>query len=137
MSRKQLHEAERGVRGRPRQPLALIRDAAVERPSVRSCGMEAVGAAQHRTKVKLRKAPVVWVSMPANVTPNIQTRPGGIGDGSGAKLCVLTQGDLYVSALSGRAGGGNDDRPKHVEKSDHPIVVMKPGNAGGAKGVTG
>jgi hypothetical protein len=27
-------------------------------------------------------------------------------------------------------------RPKLVEKSDHPIVATKPGNAGGAKGVT-
>jgi hypothetical protein len=38
---------------------------------------------------------------------------------------------------SGRAGGGNDDRSKPMEKSDHPIVARKPGNAGGAKGVMG
>lgn len=137
MSRWQLHEAERGARERLRLSLVSIRDAATERSSVRSCGMEAVGAAQHRTKVKLRKAPVVWVSMPTNVTPSIQTRPGGIGDGCGAKLCVLTQGDLYMSATCGRAGGGDDDRPTRVEKSDHLVVVRKPGNAGGAKEMTG
>jgi hypothetical protein len=28
-------------------------------------------------------------------------------------------------------------RPKPEEKSDHLIVVLKPGNAGGAKGVIG
>jgi len=38
---------------------------------------------------------------------------------------------------SGRAEGGNDDRSTPLEKSDHPIVVRKPGNAGGAKGVMG
>ncbi len=31
---------------------------------------------------------------------------------------------------------GNDAHARPVEKSDHPVVVMKPGNAGGAKGVT-
>ncbi|NQY92497.1 MAG: hypothetical protein HRT46_12695 [Deltaproteobacteria bacterium] len=36
----------------------------------------------------------------------------------------------------GRACGGNDARTKPVEKSDHPVVAMKSGNAGGAKGVT-
>jgi len=126
MSRRQLHEAERGK----------ARDAAVERPSVRSCGMEALDAAQHRTKVKLRKAGWVWVSIPTNVTPDIQSWPTGSGDGGGVKLCVLTQGDLYGSALRGRSEGGNDDRPTLVEKSDHPIRAVRPGNSGGAKGVT-
>ena len=32
--------------------------------------------------------------------------------------------------------GGNDRRPTSFEKSDHLVVVMKPGNSGGAKGVT-
>ena len=32
--------------------------------------------------------------------------------------------------------GGNDRRSMSFEKSDHLIVVMKPGNAGGAKEMT-
>ncbi len=36
----------------------------------------------------------------------------------------------------GRACRGNDARTTPMEKSDHPILAMKPGNAGGAKGVT-
>ena len=39
--------------------------------------------------------------------------------------------------VSGSVLGGNDACAMLMEKSDHPIVVMKPGNAGGAKGVTG
>ncbi len=143
MSRRQLHEAERGAVCRPRGRCAvLIRDARTGRTPcravpARSCGMEALDAAQHRAKAKFRKALEVWVSVPSNVTPDIQSRPRSTGIGGGAKLCVLTQGDLCVSASSGRWGGGNDDPPRHAEKSDHPVVVMKPGNAGGAKGVTG
>ncbi len=37
---------------------------------------------------------------------------------------------------TGRAQGGNDARPKLGEKSDHPIVAVKPVKAGGAKEVT-
>jgi hypothetical protein len=36
---------------------------------------------------------------------------------------------------SGRADEGDDVGTTPVEKSDHLIVVPKPGNAGGAKGV--
>ena len=98
--------------------------------------MEALDAPQHRAKAKLRKAVETWVSVPSNVTPNIQSRSRGTGDGGGGKLCVLTQGDLHQSAPCGKREGGNDDPLMLVEKSDHPIVVLKPGNAGGAKGVT-
>ena len=31
----------------------------------------------------------------------------------------------------------NDDASMPVEKSDYPVRAMKPGNAGGAKGITG
>ncbi len=37
---------------------------------------------------------------------------------------------------SGRLEEGNDNRSMLGEKSDRPIVVLKPGNAGGAKGAT-
>ena len=128
MSRRQLHEAER-VLGPG--------DAAAMWPSVRSCGMEALDAAQHRTQVKPRKADRVGVSARRRVTPDIQSGPIGSEDGCGVKLCTLTQGDLLRSTPSGRAVGGNDDRPMPAEKSDHPVVVKKPGNADGAKGVMG
>jgi len=99
--------------------------------------MEALDAAQHRAKAKLRKAIEVWVSVPSNVTPHIQSRPRSTEAGGGAKLCVLTRGDLHGPA---QAVGGKEATMTHqrlqVEKSDHLVVVMKPGNAGGAKGVT-
>ena len=138
MSRRQLHEAERGVEGgRRRRPTAKIRDVAVEEPSARSCGMEALGVTQHRTKVKLRKASEVWGQHAAQCDARYPDVTSRYWRRCGVKLCVLTQGDLYVSAQYGRAGEGNDDRPMRVEKSDHLVVVSKPGNAGGAKGVTG
>lgn len=99
--------------------------------------MEALDEPQHRTKVKFRKAFDAWVNVRANVTPDIQSRHQGIGDGSGGTLCDLTQGDLHGSTRSGRREEGNDDPPTPMEKSDHLIVVKKPGNAGGAKGVIG
>jgi hypothetical protein len=98
--------------------------------------MEALDAPQHRAKAKLRKAVDAWVSVPSNVTPNIQSRHRGTGVGGGGKLCVLTRGEFLRSA---RAVGGEEEtttRRCHQEKSDHPIVVTKPGNAGGAKEVT-
>ena len=36
----------------------------------------------------------------------------------------------------GSGCGVNDNSAKPTQKSDHPIVALKPGNAGGAKGVT-
>jgi len=144
MSRRQLHEAERRA-GRDQRwsSQRWIRDAQAvwtlcRSVSVRSCGMEALDAAQHRAKAKLRKANEVWVSVPSNVTPDIQSRPRSSGDGGGVKLCVLTQGVLHGSAA---AVGGKEATTTHrclsVERSDHFVVAMKPGNAGGAKGVTG
>ena len=99
--------------------------------------MEALDKPQHRAKAKLRKAIDAWVSAPSSVTPSIQSWHRGIGAGGGGTLCTLTQGDLHESAACGRRKEGNDDPPMLVEKSDHLIVVTKPGNAGGAKGVTG
>lgn len=160
MSRRQLHEAERGAgKGRKRLEPAVIREAAIEmrtwdaRPAMpevgrtplgpapdriaRSCGVEAVDESQRRTRVKLRKAAEVRVSVPRNATPDIQTGPRGSGDGEGETLRGLTQRDLLASASSSRRGRGNDDPSMCQEKSDHLVVATKPGNSGGAKGVTG
>jgi len=137
MSQRQLHEAERGTGDGRRRRFPGIRDATPFEAPARSCGMEARGEPQHRAKAKLRKAFGVWASVRINVTPGIQSRPRGSGDGGGGTLRVLTQGDLCRSAAGGSRGEGDDDPMMSAEKSDHPIVVQKPGNSGGAKGVTG
>ena len=100
----------------------------------RACGVEARGKPQHRTQVKPRKAGPTWVSVPPSATPGIQLGRDGTGDGGGGKWLVLTPGDLGGSVTRGRRRG--DALPMSTEKSDHPIVAMKPGNAGGARGVT-
>lgn len=97
--------------------------------------MEAASELQHRTKVNSGAGRAVWVSVRPNATPNIQSRQCGSGSGGGGKSSGLTLGDLPESALGGRTGG--DAGSTLGEKSDHPIVATKPGNAGGAKGVTG
>lgn len=96
--------------------------------------MEARSEAQHRTKVNPCAGWSTWVSVPRNATPNIQTRSDSIGGGGGVKSLRLTLGDLFESA-----DGGRPSRKAGTmlgEKSDRLIVVMKPGNAGGAKGTT-
>ena len=99
--------------------------------------MEALDRPQRRAQAKLRKALEVRVSVPPNPTPDIQSGPRGSGDGDGGTLRGLTQRDLQGSATSGRREGGNDDPPMSLEKSDHLVGATKPGNAGGAKEVTG
>lgn len=102
----------------------------------RACGMEARGEPPYRTQVKPRKAGPTWVSTPDSAMPDFQSRRDGIGDGDGGTRLVLTPGDLDGSAVSGRRREGNDALPMFVEESDHPVVATRPGNAGGAKGVT-
>jgi len=133
--------------------------------AVRTCGMEALDEPQPRAKAKLRKASETGASVPDNATPDIQSWSGSSGDACGGTLRVLTRGDLPRSpvlpwqtglrrrlercrqeppeAYSNEAGvGGKESTTTHRcpgnerEKSDHLVVVMKPGNAGGAKGVT-
>ncbi|MFQ5352873.1 MAG: hypothetical protein ACE5D3_07350, partial [Candidatus Binatia bacterium] len=117
VSQRQLHEASETFGAEP----------------ARACGMEARDVPQHRTKVKPRKAGLIWVSVPPIATPDIQSRQDGSEDGGGGKLLVLTRGGLHGSARCGRRLG--DGLSMFVEKSDHFIRALKPGNAGGAKGV--
>lgn len=49
---------------------------------------------------------------------------------------LFRSGVPFAGTWSGKACEGNDNRLTLKEKSDHPIVVLKPGNSGGAKGVT-
>ena len=107
VSQRQLHETLPGLEVFP----------------VRACGVEARDAPQHRTQVKPRKADLLWVSVPPNATPDIQSRQVGSEAGSGGTLRVLTRGDLHGSARCGRRLG--DVSLMSVEKSDHSIVVVK------------
>jgi hypothetical protein len=66
--------------------------------------------------------------------PDIQSWSYGSRGGGGAKFQDLTPGDLLGSAPCGRAARKGGSMPE--EKSDHLVVALKPGNAGGAKGVT-
>ena len=104
--------------------------------------MEAVSEPQHRTKVNLSAGCLAWVSARLSTTPDIRSRPGSNRGGGGGTLLILTPRDLDRSTVRPRpkAGGrgreGNDNASMSIEKSDHLIVVLRPGNAGGAKGVT-
>jgi hypothetical protein len=132
MSEKQLHESKRRLSWPCRDDFA-----------VRSCEMEACSEPQHRTKVNLQAGLLAWASGPLSVTPNIRSWPGGSGGGSGGTSLCLTPGDLDRSKRCDDSPtdlvslcGGNDRSLTSIEKSDHLVVVRKPGNAGGAKGVT-
>jgi len=145
VSRRQLREVEREARWCPPQggaPRVWIRETTSQKlGAARSREMEVLDVLQHRTRVKLRKAFEDQVSVPSNVTPYIQSGPRGNEDGGGRTLQELTQGDLPKSSgvVCDPEVGGEEETTTHrrsVEKSDPLIVVMKPGNAGGAKGRT-
>jgi hypothetical protein len=86
--------------------------------------------------VNLQAGCLIWVSVPSYVMPNIRSRSGSSEGGSGETFLNLTPRDLSESVVDGRIKGGNNQGPMPAEKSDHLIVVTKPGNAGGAKGMT-
>ena len=109
--------------------------------AVRPCGMEARGQAWNRTPVNPRSGRRGFGQVClATRRPMSDRGSGGRGGGVHAKRLILTPGDLHCSTFPGRGCGngceGNDASVTAVEKSDHPIVALKPGNAGGAKGVT-
>ena len=99
--------------------------------------MEAVSEPQHRTKVNLSAGCLAWVSARLSTMPSIRSWPFSIRGGSGGTLLILTPRDLDRSTISprpkacGRGREGNDNASTSVEKSDHLIVVLNPGNAGG------
>ncbi len=131
MSEKQLHEPTRAI------------EVAEVGFAVRSCEMEARSEPQHRTKVNLQAGMLTWASGPVSVTPNIRSWSGCSGGGSGGTSLCLTPGDLKRSKRCDNSPAdlvglceGNDHSPMSFEKSDHLVVVMKLGNASGAKGVT-
>lgn len=100
--------------------------------------MEAGGQPWYRTQVNSRAGWSGWASVPVRTTPGIRPCRNSIGSGDRGKRLILTPGGLRGSADGGgRVCEGNDAHATPVQKSDHPIVALKPGNAGGAKGVTG
>jgi hypothetical protein len=66
----------------------------------------------------------------------ISDRGRGVLRAEAAGHCFTLPQEISSSPRDGRLEEGNDDQPMLGEKSDHPIVAWKPGNAGGAKGVT-
>lgn len=107
--------------------------------AARPCGMEARGEPRSRTQVNPRASRSGWVSVFAYATPDIRSCRDGIGGGDCGTLLILTPRGLHGSMSRegrGSGSGGNDAVARPAQKSDHPIVVTKPGNAGGAKGVT-
>ena len=58
-----------------------------------------------------------------------------VGAAMAGRTSSLPQEISRGPQLRGRADEGDDVGPTPVEKSDHLIVVLKPGKAGGAKGV--
>lgn len=109
---------------------------------MRPCEMEACSVSQHRMKMNLHAGWSPWVSGPGTTIPNIRSRAASSEGGSGETFLILTPRDLQRSSVSprtqawGRVREGNDNDSKSPEKSDHLIVVTKPSNVGGAKGMT-
>ena len=105
---------------------------------VRACGMEAGGEPQHRTQVNPQAGGPDLGECARQHDALYPTVTGVVlGTGAAGHCSSLPQEVSMDPCRGGRARGGNDKCPKSLEKSDHPIVALKPGNAGGAKGVTG
>jgi hypothetical protein len=99
----------------------------------RACGEEAGGILQHLTQVNPRKADLIWASMLANVTPNIQPRSEWYWGRRRQDIDHSYFKRAPQVHFGGRVGEGNDDDPMSVEKSDLLIRAMKLAKAGGAK----
>ena len=105
--------------------------------AARPCGMEALDVPQHRTQVNPSAG---WPGPGECALQHDARYPTGTRSVVGA-VAARHRSFLPREISTGPRGGsvheGNDVCAKPVEKSDHPVVAVKPGNAGGAKGVTG
>ena len=72
--------------------------------------------------------------MPANATPNIQPRSGGIGEGGGRTLVILTSRDLHRSASAVGSEKETTTTQRLWRSRDLLILAMKLAKASGAKG---
>jgi hypothetical protein len=102
--------------------------------SARMCGMEAGSEPRRRTKVKSRKAGLGWVSVLGNATP-VSSRGRTVLGTAAAGSCSSLPWEISPSPRCGREPGNRHSMLG--EKSDHPIRVVRPGNAGGTRGVMG
>ena len=106
--------------------------------SARLCGMEARGRPQHRTQVN---PPAGWPELGECASEHDARYPtvaGTVmGAGAAGHCSPLPQEISMGPPRGGRGLGGDDEHPMPVESADHLVVAMKPGNAGGAKGVAG
>ncbi len=117
------------------KPTAVVNPFGREFSTARECEMEAASEPQHQTRVNSRAGWAEWVSKRQFAMPYILMCQHSIKSGRGGKFFWLTLRDLYRSMItSGRSV--REGVPMSIEKSDHLIVVMKPSNVGGAKGVT-
>ena len=104
---------------------------------VRACGMEAGCEPQHRTQVNLYAGSLdLGECASQHDAPYPTVAVGVMEAGAAGHLSTLPQEISIDPTPVGKAQGGNDACLTSVEKSDHSIVARKPGNAGGAKGVT-
>ncbi len=105
--------------------------------AARSCGMEALDVPQHRTQVNPSAG---WSGLGKCARQHDARYPtvaGPVVGAAAAGHCSLLPREISTGPRGGSVHEGNDVCAMPVEKSDHPVVAMKPGNAGGAKGVTG
>ena len=105
--------------------------------AARPCGMEARAEPRYRTQVNPR---IGCSGLGERASQRDTLYPIAAGSVLGAAIAghdsFLPQEISMGPRFRGRAYEGNDVCTMPIEKSDHPIVVMKPGNSGGAKGVT-
>ena len=100
--------------------------------------MEARGKPQYRTQVNPSAGWPELGECARQHDARFPTVAGTVfGAGAAGHCSSLPQEISAGPRQGGRAFEGNDVRPMSAEKSDHLIVVTKPGNAGGAKGVAG
>ena len=124
-SRRQLHETEAG-------------DMTSDVFAVRPCGMEALDVPQHRTQVNPSAGWPEQGECAREHDARISTVAGTVfGAGAAGHCSSLPQEISMGPPRGGRGLGGDDEHPMPVESADHLVVAMKPGNAGGAKGVAG
>lgn len=108
--------------------------------AARSCGMEARGQAWNRTRVNPRSGR--WglgkraFQRDARYPTEAPAVEGAAFMRSDSSLPQeVSTAPPRPSWRGGNGCEGNDASVMAAEKSDHPIVALKPGNAGGAKGV--
>jgi hypothetical protein len=99
--------------------------------------MEAGCEPQHRTQVNLCAGSPDLGECASQHDARYPTVAGGVMEAGAAGHCSALPQEISADpTLVGKAQGGNDACLTSAEKSDHLIVAWKPGNSGGAKGVT-